>query len=178
MWRLPGKTLRGTQGHLAADQTKMHQVTLSETQTGILLKDQIVSDKENEQRRVEEFCTPLYVKGRIVSADALHTQTQMCATITASEGDYLLIAKDNQPTLHQDLRLFFREPPVDCRDWREAATVEKGRGRLEQRELIASSELNDSWRASGPRWDRCLCCVAGSANHGTAPRSTSIASPV
>ncbi len=140
---LDGKTLRGTQGHLATDQVKMHQVTLYETGTGILLKEQIVGDKENEQSRVEEFCTPLYVKGRIVSADALHTQTQMCASITASGGDYLLIAKDNQPTLHEDLRLFFGEPPLDCRDWREVATVEKGHGRLEQRELIASTELHE-----------------------------------
>ena len=59
------------------------------------------------------------------------------------DGDYTLIAKDNQASLADDLRLFFRQPPPDCRDWRTARTVEKGHGRLEIRELIASTELNE-----------------------------------
>ncbi len=54
----------------------------------------------------------------------------------------MLIAKDNQATLADDLRLFFTEPPHDCRDWRTARTVNKGHGRLEIRELVASTELN------------------------------------
>jgi hypothetical protein len=43
----------------------------------------------------------------------------------------------------EDLRLFFSEPPVDCRDWRTASTCNKGHGRLERRELVATTELND-----------------------------------
>jgi hypothetical protein len=39
MWRVPRKTLRGTQGHLAADQKKMHQASLYVTHTGIVLKE-------------------------------------------------------------------------------------------------------------------------------------------
>jgi predicted transposase YbfD/YdcC len=147
---LDGKTLRGTQKHLAADQAKMHQVSLYETGTGVVLKEQVVGDKESEQSRVEEFLTPLYVKGRLLSADALHTHASVCASITASGGDYLLFAKGNQPTLRQDLQLFFREPPADCRDWRTARVPSKGHGRLEQRELIASTELNDFLATSWP----------------------------
>lgn len=71
---LDGKTLRGTQGHLAADQEKMHQVSLYETHTGIVLKEHIVGDKENELSRIEEFLAPQWITGRIVSADALHTR--------------------------------------------------------------------------------------------------------
>ena len=52
MWPLDGKTLRGTQKHLAEDQKKMHQVNVYETQTGIVLKEQIVEEKESEQSRV------------------------------------------------------------------------------------------------------------------------------
>jgi hypothetical protein len=55
----------------------------------------------------------------------------------------VLIAKGNQSTLREDLRLFFTEPPFDCRDWRTARTVDKGHGRLEIRELVATTELND-----------------------------------
>lgn len=140
---LDGKTLRGTQGHLAVDQQKMHQVSLYETHTGIVLKEQIVAEKENELSRIEEFLAPQWMQGRIVSADALHTQHAFCLGVTGAHGDYVLVAKGNQATLESDLRLFFTEPPVDCRDWRTAQTCEKGHGRLQWRELIASTELNE-----------------------------------
>lgn len=140
---LDGKTLRGTQGHLPEDQRSMHQVGLYETCTGVLLKEQIVGDKENEQSRVSDFLTPLWIKGRTISADALHTQHTFCEAVVAAGGDYLLFAKGNQPTLKEDLRLFFSEPPADCRDWRTAETWNVGHGRLEHRALVASTELND-----------------------------------
>lgn len=140
---LDGKTLRGTQGHLPSDQCKMHQVGLYETGTGVLLKEQVVADKENELSRVADLLTPLWIKGRIISADALHTQQAFCQAVLAAGGDYLLFVKGNQPTLREDLRLFFDEPPADCRDWRTAETCNAGHGRLEQRMLVASTELHD-----------------------------------
>jgi predicted transposase YbfD/YdcC len=140
---LDGKTLRGTLGHVAADQQKMHQLGLYDTQTGVLLKEQVTGEKQNELSIVSQFLTPVLVKGRIISADALHTQCAFCFRVKRWEGDYVLIAKGNQATLADDLRLFFTEPPADCRDWRQARTVDKGHGRLEIRELTASTELNE-----------------------------------
>jgi predicted transposase YbfD/YdcC len=154
---LDGKTLRGTQKHLKEDQQKMHQVSLYETQTGVVLKEQIVAEKESEQSRVSEFFLPLYVKGRVLSADALHTHASVCASITASGGDYVLMAKGNQPTLQEDLRLFFQEPPPDCRDWRVGQSTNLGHGRLEQRLLIASTELNDFLANEWPGVGQVFC---------------------
>lgn len=140
---LDGKTLRGTQDHLPTDQRKMHHVNLYETQTGIVLHEHMVAEKESEQSRVNEFLTPLWVKGRILSADALHTHASTCLNIMVSGGAYILMAKGNQPTLQEDLHLFFHEPPLDCSDWRSKQETTKGHGRLEERFLIASTELND-----------------------------------
>jgi len=140
---LDGKTLRGTLGHEAADQVKMHQVALYETQTGVLLKEQVTAEKQNELSIVSQLLTALLVKGRIITADALHTQHAFCASVTHGTGDYVLIAKGNQPTLHDDLQLFFSQPPADCRDWRTGRTCDKGHGRLELGELVATTELND-----------------------------------
>ena len=140
---LDGKTLRGTQGHLAEDQKKMHQVSLYETQTGIVLKEHIVGDKENEVSRVGEFLKPQWIQGRIVSADAMYTQQGFCLGVTMGGGMYVLFAKGNQPTLQEDLHLFFEEPPLDCLDWRTASTCSSGHGRVEMRDLVASTELND-----------------------------------
>lgn len=140
---LDGKTLRGTLRHLPADQQSMHQVSLYETQTGILLAEHIVGEKENELSRIHEFLQPQWMAGRIVSADALPTQRAFCLGVHLAQGAYLLFAKGNQPALHEDLALFFREPPVDCRDWRTTQTCESGHGRLELRDLVASTELNE-----------------------------------
>ncbi len=140
---LDGKTLRGTQQHLAEDQKKMHHVNLYEAKTGVVLKEHMVDEKEGELTKVSVFLTPLLLAGRIISADALYTQKRFCQEVIASQGDYLLFAKGNQPTLLHDLRLFFGEPPLDCLDWRTDSMADKGHGRLTTRLIQVSTELNE-----------------------------------
>jgi predicted transposase YbfD/YdcC len=140
---LDGKTLRGTQQHLVEDQKKMHHMNLYEARTGIVLKEGMVAEKANELTHMNSFLTPVLLQGRIISADALFTQHNFCQEVIAAGGDYLLVVKRNQPTLYEDLSLFFQEPPLDCLDWRTAESFNKGHGRLENRLLCASTELND-----------------------------------
>src|SRR5450631_4242091 len=128
---LDGKTLRGTQHHLAEDQKKMHQMNLYEAKTGIVLKEEVVAEKANELTHMKSFLTPVFLQGRIISADALYTQHSFCQEVIAAGGDYLLIVKHNQPTFYEDLSLFFREPPLDCLDWRTDSRNTKGHGRRE-----------------------------------------------
>jgi predicted transposase YbfD/YdcC len=140
---LDGKTLRGTQQHQAADQKKVHHLNLYEAKTGIVLKEARVEEKAGELTHLNLFLTPVLLAGRIISADALFTQRSFCQQTLAAGADYLLTVKLNQPALHEDLALFFADPPVDCLDWRTASTCNKGHGRLENRFLWASTELND-----------------------------------
>ena len=143
MWPWMARRGVGTLGHAPLDQKKMHQLTLYETRTGLILKEQVSAAKQNELSIVAQFLTPQLVDRRIISADALHTQCAFCWQVQRWEGHYVLEASGNQPSLHDDLLLFFREPPADCRDWRKARSVDKGHGRLEIRELVATRELND-----------------------------------
>ena len=128
-------------------------MNLYEAKTGIVLKEQMVAEKENELTHVNVFLTPLLLHGRLISADALYTQWSVCQEVIASGGEYLFFVKGNQPTLQQDASLFFREPPLDCLDWRTASTTNKGHGRLENRFITVSTELNDffarDWYAVG-----------------------------
>ena len=78
---LDGKTLRGTLAHTAPDQGSQHMVALYETQTGIVLAQQAVPDKGNEMTLEATLLTPTQVAGRIVTADAMHTQRACCADI-------------------------------------------------------------------------------------------------
>ena len=83
---------------------------------------------------------------RVLTGDALFCQRGLCRQVGAAGGDYLLLVKENQPALHGAIALLF-DPPADLAalplvDRREAATVERGHGRAdERRRLIASTDL-------------------------------------
>lgn len=154
---LDGKTLRGTQGHMPEDQQKMHQMNLYEAKTGIILKQRIVTEKAGELTHMADFLTSTLLKGRIISGDALYTQRAFCQGVVSAEGDYLLFVKRNQPTLHDDLRLFFREPPLDCLDWRVDEMADKGHGRRSHRLIQVSTELNDFLAREWPGVGQVFC---------------------
>jgi predicted transposase YbfD/YdcC len=86
--------------------------------------------------------------GRVLTGDALFCQRHLCQQVLDAGGDYLLVVKENQPTLYADIRLLF-DPPPDSRplpllDQREARTVDRGHGRRDEvRQLVASTDLTD-----------------------------------
>jgi predicted transposase YbfD/YdcC len=84
-------------------------------------------------------------QGRILTGDALFCQRDLCQQVLDAGGDYLLVVKENQPTLYRDLQLLF-DPPFPApplSDRREARTTEHGHGRQDEtRRLIASTDLN------------------------------------
>jgi predicted transposase YbfD/YdcC len=86
--------------------------------------------------------------GRVLTGDALFCQRPLCQQVLDAGGDYLLLVKENQPTLYNDIRLLFDPPPslaaLPLQDQREAQTRERGHGRQDEvRHLVASTDLND-----------------------------------
>lgn len=71
---------------------------------------------------LKPLLTPTLVKGRIFSLDAMHTQRLMCGRIHWLEGDDVLTAKDNQPSLREDIADLFEEKSPDRRRWQSAET--------------------------------------------------------
>jgi len=49
----------------------------------------------------------LNIKGLILTIDAMSCQKSTARQIVKQKGDYLLAIKDNQPTLHVDLKAMF-----------------------------------------------------------------------
>ncbi len=84
-------------------------------------------------------------RGRVLTGDALFCQRSLCQEVVERGGDYLLIVKGNQPTLHEEIRLLFDPPPSlasSLTDRREAESVDHGHGRHnDTRQLIASTDL-------------------------------------
>jgi len=136
---IDGKALRATN----KTAHPVHQLSCYEVSTGRVLWHCNVQEKHNEISELKPLLTTETVKGRILSLDAMHTQRELCAQVKRLEGDYVLIAKDNQPTLREDIADFFEDRTPDRRRWQEAETWDKGHGRLEHRHIVSSPDLNE-----------------------------------
>lgn len=134
---LDGKTLRGSkkQGVPGA-----HLLSALSHHLGLTLAQQAVDGKTNEITQVEAVLSQLVLKDRVITMDALLTQRQVAQAIVDGGGDYVMIVKDNQPQLRDDIELVFTLPPAG--DHQEMArTVDIGHGRIEQRNLTTSAAL-------------------------------------
>ena len=136
---IDGKALRSTN----KSDAPVHQLSCYEVATGRVLWHCNVKEKHNEISELKPLLTVEIVKGRILSLDALHTQRDFCRQVQLLQGDYVLIAKDNQPTLKEDILDFFEDRTPDRRRWQEAETWDKAHGRLEYRKIVCSPDLNE-----------------------------------
>jgi predicted transposase YbfD/YdcC len=144
---LDGKTLRGT---IPLGQTSgVHLLAAYQADDGRVLAQVAAGTKTNEIGAALALIKQLDLTGVVVSGDAMHTQRDLSSQVVEMGGDYFWWVKENRPTLLADLELLFAEeyvragwsaPPVDFTTTR---TVDKGHGRLEVRELTASSMLQD-----------------------------------
>jgi len=139
-----GKTVRGAR---TATQAAPHLLSVSTPTTHETLAQVRVDDKTNEIPVAQDLLPHLPLRGRIVTADALHTQTALAQTILDHGGAYLLTVKDNQPRLHAELAAYFADPHATMRT---AQTIDRRRGRTETRTLSASARLNGYLRAYCP----------------------------
>ncbi|MGH9447899.1 MAG: ISAs1 family transposase, partial [Terriglobia bacterium] len=96
-----GKTLRGAHD---AGQTAPHLLSAILHQEGIVVAQRAVGEKTNEIPELLPLLAPLPIEGGVVTADALHTQTETARyLVEEKKADYLFTVKDNQPTLKQDI---------------------------------------------------------------------------
>ncbi len=143
-----GKTLRGAR--IAGTQEGPHLLTVYTHGSQETLLQVEVSDKTNEIP-VAQAILPLLLEhstpGRIVTVDALHTQTAFVTAVRAHGGHVVLTVKDNQPTLLADLVRLFTDPltPVQT-----AETIDWRRGRREQRSIAVTTDLTTFLASQSP----------------------------
>ena len=102
---IDGKTLRGT---LTSHQRAVHLLSLFDQRTGCVLSQQRVDEKTNEHKAALEQLQTVVLKGRVVTADAIFCQRDVCQEIVDSGGDYFVVVKENQPTLQESIAAEFR----------------------------------------------------------------------
>jgi predicted transposase YbfD/YdcC len=144
---LDGKTLRGS---IPVGQVRgIHLLAAYLPGEGLVLFQVLVSSQENEIRAAPIVLKHLDLRGKIVRGDALLTQRSLSIQIVEAGGEYVWLAKENQPQLLQDIAQLFQ--PEVCvpgfgptpKDFRTARTTNKAHGRLEERRLTTSGLLRD-----------------------------------
>lgn len=133
---IDGKTLRRSFDK-AAGKSPLHLVSAWASNLRISLGQVAVDDKSNEITAVPQLLALLELTGAVVTLDAMHCQKATTAAIQAKAADYVLIVKDNQPTLHAmiaDLFLEYAEHDFKVPGMRIHKKSERSHGRNERRE--------------------------------------------
>jgi predicted transposase YbfD/YdcC len=153
---LDGKAQRGRLRHGATPSHPIHAVTAFCHDLGGVLAQLVVDTQQHEAELsvAPQAIAQINWQGRVLTGDALYCQQALCAQVVEAGGDYLLVVKENQPTLLADIVQVFAPltseelarmgvhtvQPLPIATYR---TVEKGHGRLEERQIRVSSELAD-----------------------------------
>src|SRR6266545_1346859 len=122
-----GKTLRGA---VDADGRQVHLLAALAHGSGTVLAQRRVDAKTNEITGFRPLLDEVDLEGKVVTADALHTQTEHARYLVERHADYVLTVKDNQPGLvaaidHLPQAVF---SPAH-------QTVARAHGRIEQRTI-------------------------------------------
>lgn len=70
-----------------------------------------VNEKSNEITAIPNLLNLLYIKGCIVTIDAMGTQKEIASTIIQGRGNYVQV-KDNQRTLWEDIGYYLEQEVV------------------------------------------------------------------
>ncbi len=151
-----GKCVRGAG---TAAQPAPHLLSVSPHGTQETFLQVRVDEKTNEIPVARAILPALPLAGRVVTADALHTNAQTAQALLDHDADYLLVVKANQPTLYAECAAYFSDPRARVGRFRQ---VERRRGRTETRTLYATTQLNAhlSRYSAFPRLGQVACLLS------------------
>ncbi len=135
---LDGKTLRGSRKQGAPG---AHLLSALSHRLGLTLGQEAISTKKGEQTALYTLLDSLLIEGRVLTMDSLHTSRRVARTIAQRGGFYVMVVKDNQPQLREDIATLFAEPEMVQDTFTHAATLQSSHGRVERRRLTASTAL-------------------------------------
>ena len=133
---IDGKSLRGSRhSELGA----LHLVSAWATAQHLHLGQIAVAEKSNEITAIPKLLELLDLNGALVTIDAMGCQKEIAAKIRERGGDYVLVVKDNQPTLRAEIEACFKQAlENDFAEVRHSqhTTTDRGHGRVEMRQYF------------------------------------------
>lgn len=130
-----GKELRGSHDK-AAGKSALHSVSAWVCGMKMCIGLKSVDDKSNEIPAVQQLIDMLDLQGAVVTADAMHCQTETAQKIIDKQADYILTVKGNQKKLrHELLETIMQAFEADDAAMRHEKKTETNRGCQEVREV-------------------------------------------
>src|SRR4030088_3368865 len=137
---IDGKTARRTHDRRKGLKA-LHTLSAYATNARLTLAQLSVPEKTNEITAIPDLldtlAEPRQLAGALVTIDAMGCQVEIADKIVAHKADYVLALRGNQPTLEDDVEMYFADAPAS--ELTTKTTVEKGHGRMERRTYAASS---------------------------------------
>lgn len=143
-----GKAIRST-SKTDKPHSALQVITAYLTESGVVLGQEKINEKTNEIPVLQQMLEYMNIKGKIITADALHCQKETCAKIIKKQGNYVFGLKENQKTLHDNIELYFKDDNTN-KDLETFITIEKNGGRIEKRICRKISDL--SWLEECSSW--------------------------
>jgi len=149
---IDGKTIRRSLD-VANGRAAVHMVN-AWCQANHMVLGQLATDaKSNEITAIPELMKLLDLNDAVVTIDAAGCQKKIAQQIVDQGGHYVLQLKGNQGGLHGETVMLFDQCLTDdCHGiaYSTATTIDKGHGRIEERRIWATSEVN--WFAEKGKW--------------------------
>jgi predicted transposase YbfD/YdcC len=146
-----GKSPRGSRKRGAVN---AHLLSAFSQSIGLVLGQVAVEDNTNEINAMLDLLATLVLHGKVITGDAMFTQHKIAKEIVEHGGDYLLVVKDNQPLLREDIQAVFEAPhlldltPPELASERSVREVSMHGNRIEERVLRTSTALVDCYNGS------------------------------
>ena len=140
---IDGKTSRRSHNRKTG-QKALHLVSAFATNSRLVLGQEAIDEKSNEITAIPALVERLDLEGALVSIDAMGCNPNIAQSILDAGANYLLAVKDNQPTLHADIKSYFETAPSG--EVERIETVGKDHGRIEVRTYWVSHVVD--WYAA------------------------------
>lgn len=149
---IDGKTVRRSHD---GEKSAIHIVNAWVDENNLILGQLKTHEKSNEITAIPELMELLFLKGSIVTIDAMGTQKKIAEKIIEKKGDYVLSLKGNQNKFYDEVKEYFEDNAKN--NFREVkiskkVTLEKNHGRIEKREYTQTNDIE--WFSEKHLWKK------------------------
>ncbi len=118
---------------------QLHLVALQVSRSNAVVEQTALAAGENEISAAKRLLAEAELRNKIVSGDAIFAQSELSQKVVEKGGEYLWKLRANQGSIYQLAKNHFAE--MDDKYLGKASSLDKGHGRIEEREILSSFRL-------------------------------------
>lgn len=150
---IDGKRVRGASNKKNQPNSVLHMVSAWSSGRGLVLGQVKTEAKSNEITAIPALIQSLDIKGATITIDAMGCQKEIARVIIEKGANYVLMVKDNQPKLLDEIQNYFEQAESlkfegVLHDF--FVKKEEGHGRHERREVYTTDDID--WLPMKEEW--------------------------